>query len=109
MSEIKFISINAETRTATFGVNGKEVTRSISQETTDETLAEHLRALARGLAVELEEQGMKDDNGVEISNEKTVNVVPTLTITEPFAADEVVFEGTANDARIAMEEVVAEE
>lgn len=103
MSKVKFLSLDAGSRTATFDVNGKTVTRTISQETSDETLAEHLQALARGLAVELEEHGMKDDSGEEIAEGGAVNPMPTLTITEPFGADDVLFEGTADEAKVEME------
>lgn len=58
MPQVTLVSYNPiPPCTATFQVDGAEelVTRPLSQEVTDETLEEHLKALARGLAVEAEE------------------------------------------------------
>jgi len=53
---VKFKSIDFKTRTATFDVNGDLKTRPIAQEVTNETLEEHLTALAEGLKIEFPEE-----------------------------------------------------
>ena len=55
MTQVLFSSIDTAARTATFTVDGTPVTRPIAQEVTDETLADHLQALANGLIIEAEQ------------------------------------------------------
>ena len=54
MTTITLVSVDSVARTATFAVNGQNITRGISQEVTSETLADHLQALANGLIIEAE-------------------------------------------------------
>jgi len=49
---VTFESVDTKARTATFNVNGTFVTRPIADGVGDEQLADHLRALAEGLAIE---------------------------------------------------------
>lgn len=56
MTQVTLVSYTVEApRTATFSVGENIVTRPIAQEVTDDTLREHLTALARGLAIEYAE------------------------------------------------------
>lgn len=108
MSTIKFQSINAEVRTATFLVNDQPVTRPIADDITDETLGAHLQALALGLSVELEDEGLTDDDETEVESDEAEEM-PVLSGTTAVASDEVIFEGTADEARAELEASVAEE
>jgi len=53
---VKFISLDSETRTATFDVDGEQVVRQIADGVTTETLEDHLFALAQGLITEYKER-----------------------------------------------------
>lgn len=49
---VKFQSVDLKARTATFDVDGESVTRGIADDVVNETLKDHLIALAQGLAIE---------------------------------------------------------
>lgn len=53
--QIKFVSINPQARTATFNVDGVDVTRKIPAKF-DGTIDDYLNALANGLAIEVQER-----------------------------------------------------
>ena len=52
---VKFLSMDLVNKTATFEVNSNVVNRPIAEGVTDETIKDHLVALAQGLAIELPE------------------------------------------------------
>ena len=56
---IKFLSVNAIARTATFDIDGKEITRKIPAQF-EGTIDDYLSALVKGLAIEMELDQIKE-------------------------------------------------
>lgn len=67
---VKFVSIDMETRMATFDVDGVIEERQIADKIKQDTLAEHLTAMAEGLLIEAK-----------------ARIIPEIT-NAPFAAGE---------------------
>lgn len=85
MTTCTFVSMSIEERTATFNVNGENITRPISQEVTDETLADHLQALANGLIIEAEEKAKQSN--VDVITAIPIDAGITYEYVEPVVTD----------------------
>ena len=63
MATVKFLDLDVKTRMATFDVDGKEVSRQVTDNylKNGQTIDQHLQALADGLSIEFGEESVIDE------------------------------------------------
>lgn len=66
MTQVIFTSVDTGNRTATFKVNGVDVTRPIAEGVTSGDLQSHLEALAAGLASEFQSEATLDTSSLTL-------------------------------------------